>query len=68
MSVIAKARGFLEDVRTEMSRVTWPTRDSLKESTIIVIVISLMFAAFSFAGDRLLSELVTLLYTYFAGN
>ena len=31
-------REYIKDVRVELSKVTWPTRDELRESTIVVIV------------------------------
>ena len=32
-----KAKAFLEEVRLEASKVTWPTRQELRESTIVVV-------------------------------
>jgi preprotein translocase subunit SecE len=37
---------FFKDVRTELSRVTWPSRDELTHSTVIVIVTTVMLSAF----------------------
>ena len=53
---------FFRDVRQEMSKVSWPTRNELKGSTLIVIVLSLLFAGFIFIADQLLSRIVNLLY------
>ncbi len=41
-----KAIAFLKDVRAEMSRVTWPTRSELIESTAVVIVTTTVMAVF----------------------
>jgi len=41
-----KAVAFFKDVRTEMSRVTWPTRPELLESTAIVIVTTIAISIF----------------------
>ena len=38
MSFIDQGRDFVNDVMAETKRVSWPTRDELKESTMVVIV------------------------------
>jgi preprotein translocase subunit SecE len=35
--MIEKLKAFLQDVRVESSKVTWPTRKELQESTMVVI-------------------------------
>ena len=57
-----KAMRFLKDVKVEMAKVSWPTREELKGSTIVVIVVSLLFAAFVFLADQILSRLVNALF------
>ena len=46
---------YIRDVRVEMSKVTWPTRDELRESTIVVIVMVLIMTVFIGIVDRVLS-------------
>ena len=41
-----KAIAFIKDVRNEMSRVTWPSRDELLNSTGIVIVTTVLLSIF----------------------
>ena len=60
--MIAKATKFLQDVRNEMSKVSWPSRSELKGQTWIVIIVSLFFAVFIFAVDHVLSWLMNLVY------
>ncbi len=38
MAVIQKARTFINEVVVETRKVTWPQRDDLKESTMVVII------------------------------
>lgn len=38
MSFIDQGRDFVKDVMAETKRVSWPTRDELRESTMVVIV------------------------------
>lgn len=37
---------YLKDVRSEMMKVTWPTRSELSGATIIVIILSIIMALF----------------------
>jgi preprotein translocase subunit SecE len=46
-----KIVNFFNDVIKEMKKVTWPTTAELKESTIIVIVVCLVIAAFTYVID-----------------
>ncbi|PJA99192.1 MAG: preprotein translocase subunit SecE [Ignavibacteriales bacterium CG_4_9_14_3_um_filter_30_11] len=52
-----KIKGFFEDVVKEMKKVTWPTKDELKESTNVVIVVCLLIAAFTYAIDMIITQL-----------
>ncbi len=47
--------GYIRDVRVEMTKVSWPTRAELRESTLVVIVMVFLMAVFIGAVDRLLS-------------
>ena len=60
--MIQKLTKFIRDVNVEMSKVSWPSRGELKGQTIIVIVVSLFFAAFIFVIDHILSRLLNLIY------
>ena len=60
--MIAKATKFLQDVRSEMSKVSWPSRHELKGQTWIVIIVSLFFALFIYIVDHVLSWLLNLIY------
>ncbi len=51
-----KIVGFFTDIVKEMKKVTWPKRQELRESTLVVIVTSLIFAAFVFVIDKIISE------------
>jgi len=59
-----KALRFLKEVRVEMSRVTWPSYEELKSSTIVVILVSLAFAVFIFIVDNIFKYLFHLLYGF----
>lgn len=51
-----KIIGFFTDIVKEMKKVTWPKREELKESTMVVIATSLIFAVFVYAVDRVINE------------
>ena len=46
-----KIINFVNDVVKEMKKVTWPTKEELKESTAIVIIVCLILAAFTYIID-----------------
>lgn len=66
-ALIEKIRSFARDVKTEMTKVSWPSREDLKDSTLVVIVVMLLFSAFAFTVDRILSAAVKLLFSYLVG-
>ena len=49
-----KAKDFLAETRAEMRKVSFPTRDEVVGTTIVVIITSFVFAAFLFAADQLI--------------
>ena len=46
---------FVKDVRTEFSKVSWPTREDLVSSTGVVLVFSAVFAVFIGMFDLIIS-------------
>ena len=53
-----KIIAFFTDVVKEMKKVTWPKQDDLRDSTIIVLVVCLLIAAFVFVVDTMVSEVL----------
>jgi preprotein translocase subunit SecE len=53
-----KIVNFVNDVVKEMKKVTWPTKDELKESTSIVIVACLILAAFTYVIDMGINQIL----------
>jgi preprotein translocase subunit SecE len=51
-----KIINFFGDIIKEMKKVTWPKKEELKESTLVVIIASLIFAVFVFIVDKIISE------------
>ena len=50
-----KLTNFVRDVRTEFSKVSWPTREDLVSSTGVVLVFSAVFAVFIGMFDLIIS-------------
>ena len=53
-----KAGEFLGQVRTELQKVTWPTRKETYGTTVVVIVLVLMVAVYLWVVDTALSTLI----------
>ena len=53
--MLARAREFLKEVQVEATKVSWPTRNELRDSTVVVIVTVLIVSVFIGIVDRLLS-------------
>ena len=57
-----KINKFVQDVKVEMSKVSWPTKEELKGTTIIVIVLTLIFSVFILITDKSLQGLLNIVY------
>jgi preprotein translocase subunit SecE len=53
-----KILGFFTDVVKEMNKVTWPKKDDLRDSTVIVLVVCLLIAAFVYVVDTAVSGIL----------
>jgi preprotein translocase subunit SecE len=49
-----KAKDFLGETRSEMRKVSFPTRDEVVGTTIVVVITSFIFAVFLFLADQLI--------------
>jgi preprotein translocase subunit SecE len=49
---------FLQEVRTEISKVTWPSRQETLISTIMVLVMVALASIFFLAADQIIAFLV----------
>ena len=60
--MFGKLSRFLKEVKVEMGKVSWPTREELISSTTVVIVVSLIFAVIIGTLDTLLMLIAKSLY------
>src|SRR5215210_430274 len=56
---LTRTAQFLRDVRAEMKRVSWPTFNEVKNTTIITLIAVVFFAIYLFAVDQSWAFLIT---------
>ncbi len=60
--MIGKIKNFVGEVSKEMKKVSWPTRDQLKESTIVVLITTAILTSFIFGVDVLVTEIIKFVF------
>ena len=55
-----KILNFINDVTKEMKKVTWPTKDELKESTMVVLLTTIILSLFVFLIDSIMQKILSL--------
>jgi preprotein translocase subunit SecE len=58
---------FLRDTRAEMRRVSWPSANEVKNTTIITLIAVIFFAIYLFGVDRVWSFLIEHLRSWLGG-
>jgi len=58
MNVFARLRTFLHEVVVETRKVTWPGRDEVVATTVVVIAASFIFGIFLYVCDLAFYRLV----------
>jgi len=59
--MVGNIKTFVGEVQAEMKKVSWPTKDQLKESTIVVLVVTVIITVLVGLMDFGLKSLVGLL-------
>mgnify|MGYP001243640944 CR=1 FL=1 len=59
--MISKISQFLNDVKFEMGKVSWPTWEELKSSTYVVLSLSMLLIAFLFFIDLVLARILNII-------
>ena len=62
MGWMDRLRNFIKDVRVEASKVSWPTRQELRDSTVVVIVTVAVITVFVGVVDRVLTIGIGMLF------
>ncbi len=64
-NIFKRIGAYLRDIRGEMKKVTWPSRDDMIKTTIAVIVISLFFGIYLFGVDFIFSRIFQRIGSFF---
>jgi preprotein translocase subunit SecE len=62
IAMIKKLKNYIHEVNQELSKVSWPSRQELYGSTLIVITLCAILSVFVFGIDILLNQLLNLLF------
>jgi preprotein translocase subunit SecE len=57
-----RIKTYLAETRTELEKVTWPSRQDLIDSTRVVIIASLIVTVFVGVVDQVLSRIIKLVF------
>lgn len=58
----AKIKEFVGEVQKEMKKVSWPTKEQLKDSTVVVITTTAVLTVFVYAIDFVMDKAVGLIF------
>lgn len=56
--MVAKIKKFTNEVVSEMRKVSWPTQEQLRESTVVVIVVTAIITLFTFIVDEIMTFII----------
>ena len=60
--MIERIKIYLAETRTELKKVTWPSRQDLIDSTRVVIIATLIMTVFIGLVDQILSRIIKLVF------
>jgi preprotein translocase subunit SecE len=63
-TVIAKIRRYIEESYSELKKVTWPTREQVRNLTVLVFAVSFVVGIFISAWDFIFTEALRALTTW----
>jgi preprotein translocase subunit SecE len=62
MSLVQRATSYFKEVRAETSKVSWPNRKEIRQSTIVVLITCAILAALIFVIDQVFVRLLGLVF------
>ena len=62
----SRVRNYVEGLRMEMRRVTWPNRKQVRATTVVVIVTVFVFGAYFAVVDAILTFGTSRMWSFFA--
>jgi len=64
----SSTREFFRDTTGEMKKVTWPTKNEVVGTTVVVIVSTIVFALFLWGCDVVFYKAIDFLFTRFGAS
>jgi preprotein translocase subunit SecE len=65
---VQSTREFFRDTTGEMKKVTWPTKNEVIGTTVVVIISTLVFALFLWGCDVVFYKAIDFLFTRFGAS
>ena len=65
-SWLDRAKEYFEDLKAEMRKVTWPTREQVQATTAVVIACVFAFAAYFALVDEVLGRIIRRIFDMMA--
>ena len=62
VGVVTSFRNFIGEVKAEMLKCTWPTKQELKEQTVVVCISCLLLGAVVCLSDTVLMALMRMIF------
>ncbi len=60
--MVAKIKKFVNEVVVEMKKVSWPNKEQLRESTKVVLVVTLIISGFVLIVDQAVTAVIRLIF------
>ena len=60
-----QTKSYIDEVKAEMRRVSWPSWPQVRATTGVVIAATFLLAAYFFAVDTIVNAVVTRIINYF---
>jgi preprotein translocase subunit SecE len=62
MAWVNQIRDFVKEVQVESTKISWPTRTELRDSTVVVIIAVLLMMVFVYIADSILRLGISMLF------
>ena len=64
-NTLERVRDYVSDVRIEMKRVTWPSKQEVYGTTVMVVLSTFLFAIYFYACDQAFSYAIGRILRFF---
>jgi preprotein translocase subunit SecE len=61
MNAMQRVRNYLTSVRTEVARVSWPSRREVVSLTVLIIILSVVLGVYLGLADLIITQILRLL-------